>query len=152
MSGRYRHSACAQGGGSAGPKSKRKPAEAAAAEDAEDAELQEVLDLSAAEEAPKEAAAPTTLAEDAGAAAPNQAAQAPRDRIASGNAYMLMYKRRDWRCGSEGQPLALPPECASFSWRCLPAVLYALVPASALLSIHSSLSCCLMPMCGLQRS
>ena len=30
-------------------------------------------------------------------AAPSQAQQQPRDRIVSGNAYMLMYKRRDWR-------------------------------------------------------
>lgn len=88
------------------------PAAAAAAAEPEDPDIMEVVEVPAAQEA---AAAPNEAAgeDEVVAVTPGGAdgiAQPP-DRIVSSNAYMLMYKRRNWRCGTEGQPLELPPEC-----------------------------------------
>ena len=80
----------------------------AAAEPDEDPDILEVIDVSPGSR--QGAPAPDDAAGEADAAATPDGAQPP-DRIVSSNAYMLMYKRRNWRCGTEGQPLELPPEC-----------------------------------------
>ena len=95
----------ASAGKASGGKGKRKVTAAAAAADDEDADVVEL------EPAGPDPFALLEEAEEGAAITPSPGAQPAPDRIVSGNAYMLMYKRRAWRCGDDDrQPLQLPPE------------------------------------------